>query len=458
MSRLDSDIGRLAGSVGLLIDRSASRQEAFGTAWLIGEDQVATCAHLMVLFADYLPAVKVRFPAVDEDREVVEAVFHPRFNRELATELAQTSLIMPVSALSLADNNVVILKLSRHLTPLDPGSVPAIASTVPLPASSRAKGLAGAVDDIGLALLIQTVANTHKQGVVNITDERNRPRAKLFFRNGKLLYAKYGALDGEAAIYQMFIRKVTGMFDLVERPKPDWPVAASITRPTEGVLLEAHRRMDEIPRLLDELGGEGAIFMCSGDFVSTEALPKDVRQHARSISAFLDGGTTIDQLSELVRLDDYSIYAALAEMLKEKQVIALHSPMDRRSKTMHPLALAPDEPLAAWTELTSLTVHPVYGYPHKRKGNFLGHLRPNDSNHLLHNILLPYLAAGSPVFKGQQVVGMHCGMLPLDPRIYPMSGQLNQMIASAAIRECLAAAEKSWKRVRRKTGSVERVA
>ena len=114
-----AEVAKYASSVGLLVDRCSNRENPFGTVWLVGTDKVATCAHLVVLFQEFLPGLKVRFPAIGQEWEVIDAQFHPKFDRKVATELAQRSLSQPVPALALQDHNLAILHLSRNLN--DPG-------------------------------------------------------------------------------------------------------------------------------------------------------------------------------------------------------------------------------------------------------------------------------------------------------------------------------------------------
>jgi hypothetical protein len=74
------DIAKYSGSVGLLVDRAVKRELPFGTVWLVDRDMVATCAHLVVLYQDLLPALKVRFPTIGQDWSIVDLKFHPRFD------------------------------------------------------------------------------------------------------------------------------------------------------------------------------------------------------------------------------------------------------------------------------------------------------------------------------------------------------------------------------------------
>src|SRR5215471_9923382 len=114
------DVRCYAGSVGLLIDRCLKREEPLGATWLVETDKIATCAHLAVLYADFLDSLKVRFPANREEWGVTNAVFHPEFKLKQAAQAARRSLASSMPALALQDHNLVIFTLTPILPDLSP--------------------------------------------------------------------------------------------------------------------------------------------------------------------------------------------------------------------------------------------------------------------------------------------------------------------------------------------------
>lgn len=433
MSAAPPDISKYARSVGLLIDRCMQREVPFGTVWLVGDNKVATCAHHVVLYADFLQALKVRFPATNQDWEVEYAFFHPRFDQKIAFELAERSLLEPVPAMALQDHNVVILQLKRSLSDMDAETKTTFNRKLAGAPPPRMKGLAGPVDELGLALVIQTITNARKDGCLVISDERNRPLAKMFCRDGRMVFARFGSLLNEAAVYQMFNQGIAGQFYFQPQTKPDWTVYAQIQRNTDSLLLEAHRRMDEIPNLLRDLGGEGVNYVKATELLDLEQLSPEVQADAEALWPYIDGGISIDQLWEISGLDDYAIYKSLDELYRTRQVVELPFMGDDGLSPMAPLELAPHLLLSPWDEVLSLTAHPTVGRAQMRAGYLIGLIRPNDPWHLLHSVQLPYRAAGCPIFKNGEVIGMHCGMLPLDPKLHALPQMFSQMIWAESI-------------------------
>src|SRR5262249_29578436 len=237
------DVRCYAGSVGLLIDRCLKREEPLGATWLVENDKIATCAHLAVLYADFLDSLKVRFPANREEWGVTNAVFHPEFKLKQAAQAARRSLASSVPALALQDHNLVIFTLTPILPDLSPQLVQTVNDQLSLPPPPRDRGLSGSLSDLDLGLVLQTITNARKEGTLIISDERNRALAKLYCRDGKIMHAHYGPLSNEQAIYQVVSQHILGNFYFQGGKPPDWPVQDAIARPTDMLLIESCRRL-----------------------------------------------------------------------------------------------------------------------------------------------------------------------------------------------------------------------
>lgn len=441
MRNLDAlrQVGGLVNSAGLLIDRCVQGEQAIGTVFLIDENKAVTCAHLAILYADFLPALKVAFPTSKTEFSVTKAFFHPKFDREPAAEMARRALKTAVPALPLQDNNVVLLTLSSDLPQLEPSQRTTFNKRLSIEPLPRVKGIAGAIEELGLALVVQTVTNARKDGILYITDERNRPVARIFFRDGKIRHAKFGQLANEFAIYEMFQRPLVGQFFLKSQEQPDWEVSSQpLDRSTDMLLLEAHRRLDETAKLFDKLGGAQIGYVQVGELLNLDVISPESAKYAVKIYAVLDGGTAISELYDVVGLDTYTILSTLTDLLASRQIAPLEI-APPQAVLGSPLELAAYEPLSKWDEVISLTPHRDSGRAQMRRGNLVGMLRPNDPYHLLHTVRLPYQSAGCPIFKNDKLIGMHCGMLPLDPNLHALPSQLQQLIWVESIRLCMQA-------------------
>lgn len=107
---------------------------------------------------------------------------------------------------------------------------------------------AGRLTDMGVIDLIQTIEVSRKSGLIHfrVDDER---RADLYFRDGKVIDAEAGALQGEEAVYRL-LTWTDGEFEVVFRNVRRKDV---IKISSQALLMEGMRRLDEWGRLLEQL-------------------------------------------------------------------------------------------------------------------------------------------------------------------------------------------------------------
>ncbi|MDB4958505.1 MAG: response regulator receiver protein [Myxococcales bacterium] len=107
---------------------------------------------------------------------------------------------------------------------------------------------AGRVTDMPVVDVIQTIEISRKSGVINFTGERGR-QAAIYFREGRVIDAEAGTLQGEDAVYRLLTwneGEFEVMFRTVRRRE-------AITASSQGLLMEGMRRLDEWSRLLEQL-------------------------------------------------------------------------------------------------------------------------------------------------------------------------------------------------------------
>lgn len=437
-----NDLATRAGAIGLLIDRSTEQEQILGTVWLIDSNKVATCAHLATLFGDKLQALKVFFPAINQSHGISQALFHPKFNRKYSAKLASDGLWDSFSNMHLQNYNAVVLTLTPKLSDLSAQEKQSVSQRLMVAAPQIEQGLGGNLAEIDFYLVIQTITNARKEGVVIISDTRNRPVARLFCQSGRIVYAIYKNLTNELAVYQMVQAHLKGNFFFQVKSEPDWPVERPIARPPEMLLLEAHRRTDEMERFLGSLGGPDSIYVRAVPWMNDGILPAEVAETARNLWPHLDGTLPIATLWQVVNVDNYAVYNALIELFKTRQIeniddtTEFSQPPPTQLK-VEPLDLVPNIELIPGDPIENLSVDHRRGHPRIRSGFLLGSLLSDDPYHLLHNIALLPESCGSPMFKKGVVIGMHCGALPPAPELDENEGAMQQMLWSQCIIECL---------------------
>ncbi|MBI1272319.1 DUF4388 domain-containing protein [bacterium] len=444
--KMPLNVNTLARSIGCLVDRTMTDGNYLGNVWLIDEDKVATCAHLVSRYSNYLDALLVRFPGsapgTKRDYGVESALFHPAFDRTVANQLQQVSLTEPMPAVPLQKHNAVVLKLKKSVPELSDTITFRVNKNLSLPIPPREQGLGGNLREIELFVVIQSITNARKEGIITICDERNFPVARIFCKDGRLVYAQYRNLVNEMAVYQIVNRELDGNFFFWAADKPNWEVTTAIAKPAEMVLIEASRRFDELKTMVPLIGGPETLYEKTISEPNVEILPGPVKDYCRRLWDLFDGGTPLGQLWQVSNLDDYSIYVTIAELKRTQQIgVKVRQALEESAdvEPVKPLPLAVNAPLAPYDSITSIHIDSHSGRALSREGSLLGAMRQEDKFHLLHNVRLVPEATGSPLFKEDRVIGMHCGPLPPNFQTPGADSNLQGMLWVDCIVECLRA-------------------
>ena len=163
-------------------------------------------------------------------------------------------------------------------------------------------GFSGALQDMGVVDLLQTVEIGRKTGLIRFNEASGRQQATIYFKNGKVIDAELGELRGEKAIYRLLVWN-DGFFEMdfqaVERPE-------TIEMSTQGLLMEGMRRVDEWGRLLEQLPPLETKFEV--DFHELSDRLSEIPDEINSILRLFDGKRT---LIEVVDSSNYGDLEAL---------------------------------------------------------------------------------------------------------------------------------------------------
>ena len=107
---------------------------------------------------------------------------------------------------------------------------------------------AGRVTDMPVVDVIQTIEVSRKSGVIQFSNGPART-ATIYFRDGKVIDAEAGTLQGEDAVYRLLTWN-EGEFEVEFRTVRR---RETIATSSQGLLMEGMRRLDEWSRLLEQL-------------------------------------------------------------------------------------------------------------------------------------------------------------------------------------------------------------
>jgi len=176
----------------------------------------------------------------------------------------------------------------------------------PLAARTR---FSGALEDMGVVDLLQTVEVSRKSGVARIVSGHRE--AVIYFRDGRVIDADHGQLRGEEAVYRALLWN-SGTFEVEFGPVDNEEV---ISTTTQGLLMEGMRRIDEWGRLAEQLPSMTAIF----DIDSVALLDKlaEIPDDLNGILRLVDGTRALLLVIDESPFDDLSTLSVLSKLYFE---------------------------------------------------------------------------------------------------------------------------------------------
>lgn len=178
-------------------------------------------------------------------------------------------------------------------------------------------GLIGDLGELPLPDLVQMTSVGGKTGRLVILDEEDAVAGVLMFRGGRLVGARAGELAGEKAFYALLGVR-TGSFEFDPTAELD---EDEVNLPTESLLIEGMRRLDEVYRMRRLLPAPAVVRYLGG---GTED-PLEIR-----VLGYLGpGARTVGDLVAGILVggdaDEYDALQALTH-LEELQVVRVEVP------------------------------------------------------------------------------------------------------------------------------------
>jgi len=191
---------------------------------------------------------------------------------------------------------------------------------------------AGRVADMPVVDVIQTIEISRKSGVIQFVGERNR-QAAIYFREGRVIDAEAGALQGEDAVYRLLTWS-EGDFEVVFRTVRRREVIATSS---QGLLMEGMRRLDEWSRLLEQLPPLTHRFEVDAAELSSRL--GDVPDDNNPILRLIDGKRTLLEVIDSSDVGDLECLQAISRLYFEEMLIDLDHGAPVRHTTGKPAPL-----------------------------------------------------------------------------------------------------------------------
>lgn len=187
-----------------------------------------------------------------------------------------------------------------------------------MPSSTATRQLQGHLRYFDLGLMLQTLVESRQTGrmTLDIRGPSGHVRAELFFRNGSIVSAKMGRLQGEEAVYQLFQMSLEGTFNFVGSTTEE-PPSENVSGTSMSLLLESARLQDDLAQLEKTLSDPGRQFRQKAEKLRWTEL--ETAPAAAELWSKIDGKSTLLQLVEGASVCRARVYHIVALMLESGQ-------------------------------------------------------------------------------------------------------------------------------------------
>ncbi len=177
----------------------------------------------------------------------------------------------------------------------------------------------GSTADITVVDLLQTFEVSRKSGVVHLT--RRDQTAAVYFRDGKVIDAELGGLRGEDAIYRALIwSEASFQVEFCEVTGED-----VVGTPTQGILMEGMRRLDEWERLIEQLPPLNVV--CDIDSASLAERLNEIPDELNAVFRLFDGQRTLFEIIEASPFEDTSTLETISKLYFEGLILLRSEPL-----------------------------------------------------------------------------------------------------------------------------------
>lgn len=409
---VSSTFAKLANTlnVGLIYDRTSPAGAPLGSCFQFGPDSFVSVASILSPFRLRPQALKIVHSARDTEFSVGAISFHPDFKYSTALSEVERGSSTFNPAIS---HNCCFLHVGSIQRPLSRKTIEAVSSALRHPLDLSKDDFRGNLAEIDLSLIVQTLNNARRDGILYLCDNLFRPISQVYCLEGRIVAARYQNLANDLAIYQIIQKGLATKFAFFPMTELTTLTRTVLRRPVDTFLLEAARRLDELAPL-KELLPDGSTFKVKRKDLDGAALSEEVRPFAAKILERLDSFVAIEELWLLADCDDYTIYKAISEMLSTGHVEIISSLSRANSESTHQFPnsglaeIIMGNSLETTEKISSISMLPAGKQLVERSGQILSP-QENEKGMFTHNILLLPEAIGSPIVQNGKIVGMHCG-------------------------------------------------
>lgn len=218
------------------------------------------------------------------------------------------------------------------------------------------QGFSGSMRDLGLVDALHALLEGEKSAVVSC--EGYGRAARLWVREGQLIDAELGSLEGAPALWRL-VTWDSGAFHVEVQKVEREP---RISGGTDAALAEALRRAQELDRAAEELAATAIIAV---DYAQLAEQLGELPDEVNGVLRSFDGKRTLREATDLSPLDDLGTIEVVRRLLSAGIVRVVEARAERKP-TLHKWLSAPPPPARTNGRLELVHFPPVRGVRRER--------------------------------------------------------------------------------------------
>ncbi len=432
---IENLLQNFANATGIIIDQTTNPPRTLGQAFLVSKSRVVTCGNCVFNYSEAPWALCVKFPHPNVVMGVKTIAIHPEFDRKEArtnylSQTASARFNYPIQF-----NDLATMLLQPEIKDPDPESVMQLHRALSLPFSSEGVEASGTIKKGEFEEVVKKILDSKRQGLLTLFDQFNTPLAHIQIADQRIERVYYQGIVGEMAFAELIYRQPGSGFSFQPNRNFAWGDLRTIEMPAQDLLRESLKRAQELPAIFNSLGGVRARYQKVVKEFAVQSFDQNVQWLVSNLWQAIDGYMTIDQLSERVGADTYTVAQGLRE-LANRGVVSLinrESPFHMNGQLGTPIISHTDFDINPGDALKAFYLDPLSGAPCWLDGDFAGVSSVLQPKNLLHSIPIRLRVPGALIMKNYKLIGVHNGAVPMKSGQSTSERQLYQMMWIGAL-------------------------
>ncbi|MBS2005826.1 MAG: hypothetical protein JST01_02220 [Cyanobacteria bacterium SZAS TMP-1] len=403
----------MANAIGFVMDRTANPPRFLAQGFLVSKSRFVTTAGKIFHYTECPWALTIYFPHPDITLSVKSIGLHNEFEKPVMRQAYLSQTGYPGELLPTLPNDMALLVVDSVMPELMPEKVAELHRAMSLPFSNKGIESSGNVRGQEYLQVLNGLLEQGRSGLFTLIDAYNVPIARILLNNNTipLVYYRQPELPPAYAFFELAYRQPAHGFAFQPEGEFPWPENPPIGAPADRLIWEAMRRANEVPGIMNSLGGKDGRYQRVVQQYDPSTASEEIRWMAGRLWDALDGYLTLDRLAERCIADTYTCLVAVRELVNRGVISQINkrTPLHCNGTLGNPLTSHTDFEVHNWDNLQAFYLDPLSAKPVWLQGNYFGSASAVQPKNMLHTINVPVDAAGALILKDYKLIGLHSG-------------------------------------------------